>query len=153
MLWQMGGPAVSCTVVQRCKLGKGGDCPILLFFGMWPQFESCSQFWAPQYQKDLRLLESIWRRNTVSEGEAIWEIAEVTWLLQLEKRRPREGSSLSACSSWGAVSISVLCDHWQDPREQHGAVSGRFMLDFRKRFFPRRLIEHWNRLPREWSWP
>lgn len=151
MLWQMGGPTVSCTAVQHCQLGKGGDCPILLCFGEWSHFESCSQFWAPQYQRDLRLLASEgWTQSFLRESHIKNNWGHLA--SSAEKRRLREDSLVSACS-WGAVSVSVLCDNWQDPREQHGAVSRRFMLDIRKRLFPKKLVEYWNRLLREWSWP
>lgn len=45
--------------------------------------------------------------------------------------------------------ISALFDQRQDSRKQHEAVSVKFRLDMKKKFFPQWVVSHWTRSPRE----
>ena len=75
-------------------------------------------------------------------------------MFSLEKRRPR--ADLTALCSFltrgggraGADLFSLVTD---DRTQGNGwkMCLGRFRLDIRKRFFTLRLVEHWNRPPRE----
>ena len=75
-------------------------------------------------------------------------------LFSLEKRRLRE-DLIKVCSflprggeGAGADLLSLLTN---DRTRGNGRkmCQGRVRLDMRKRFFPQRVVEHWNRLPPE----
>ncbi|KAK4823639.1 hypothetical protein QYF61_004560 [Mycteria americana] len=92
-----------------------------------PHLKYCVQFWAPQYKKDIELVERAQRRATKLvkglENKSSEERLRELGLFSLEKRRLR-GDLITL----------------QLPERR---------LDIRKNVFTERVVKHWNRLPRE----
>ncbi|KAK4818033.1 hypothetical protein QYF61_004157 [Mycteria americana] len=125
--------------IKHSITSRSKEVIVLLYSALvQPHLEYRVQCWTPQFKKDVKVLIYIQRRATKLvkglEGMSYKEQLRTLGLSSFEKRRLR-GNLIALCSFLR--------------RGSGGGVIGRMGMVQRKHFFTKRVVKHWNRLPRE----